>query len=93
MRPATKCESLVLEFPRGMRGDVGELKSGMRDLRADMATKEDFHSLRADLGSDLHSLRADVASDRLTMQRDTRDQIVGLRRTVIEYHSAVIGQA
>ena len=26
------------------------------------------------------------------MQKDTRDQIVGLRRAVIEYHSAVVGQ-
>jgi hypothetical protein len=28
----------------------------------------------------------------LTMQRDARDQIVGLRRAVIECHSAVVGR-
>ncbi len=25
------------------------------------------------------------------MQKDTREQIVGLRRAVVEYHSAVVG--
>ena len=56
------------------------LKSELQSQRREMATK-----------SDLHSLRADVASDMLTMQKDTREQIVGLRRTVVEYHSAVVG--
>ena len=49
------------------------LKAEMQSQRREMATK-----------SDLHSLRADVASDMARMQKDTREQIVGLRRAVIE---------
>jgi hypothetical protein len=50
------------------------------------------------LKSDINSLRAEVAADMITLRRDmekankeTRDQIVGLRRAVIEYHSSVVG--
>lgn len=73
-------DNLVLELLRGLRADLADTKS--------------------DLKADLHSLRADVASDFLNIQtkpeaeaehKNTRDQIVGLRRAVIEYHSAVMG--
>ncbi len=77
---AEQHENLVLEHLRALRKDLGDVKSEMRTMKAETATK-----------SDLHSLRADVASDLMTMQKDTRDQIVGLRRAVIEYHSAVVG--
>ncbi len=80
-------ENIVLALLRDMRAD-------MASMRADMATKADI----AELKSDMHSLRADVASDLLTAQarndaehKNTRDQIVGLRRAVIEYHSAALG--
>ncbi len=80
-------ENLVLELLRKMRAD-------MSDMRADMATKADI----AELKSDMHMLRADVASDLLTMQarnetehKHTREQIIGLRRAVVEYHSAALG--
>lgn len=60
----------------------------LRQLREDIA----------DTQSQIHSLRADVASDFLAMQakndaehKATREQIVGLRRAVVEYHSAVLG--
>ena len=57
---------------------------------------------KAELKSDIHSLRADVASDLATMQakndaehkatrKQVGEQIVGLRRAVVEYHSVVIG--
>ncbi|MCW2283569.1 chromosome segregation ATPase [Rhodoblastus acidophilus] len=66
----------------------------LRDMREKMATKDDI----ADLQSDMHSLRADVASDlhRLDNKLDVTnkelsDQIVGLRRAVVDYHSSVIG--
>lgn len=36
-------------------------------------------------------LRADVASDIMTLEKRLSDQIVGLRRAVIEYHSSAIG--
>jgi hypothetical protein len=84
-------ENLVIEHLRALRKDVGDVKTQVHALKADMATKSDLRSLRADVASDLHSLRSDVASDLMTMQKDTREQIVGLRRAVVEYHSAVVG--
>ena len=79
---ADQPENLVLQLLRG--------------IRADMATG--FADLRAELKGDINSLRADVASDLLAMQakaeaehKATREQIVGLRRAVFEYHSSVIG--
>ncbi len=81
---ADEPENLVLPLLRGIRGDVAT-------VRAEMATK-------AELKAEIHSLRADVASDLAAMQakadaqhKVTRDQIAGLRRAVVEYHSAVIG--
>lgn len=66
----------------------------LRDIRADMATKDDLKELK----SDVNSFRADVASDILSLhgkidktKKDVSDEIVGLRRAVVEYHSAVIG--
>ena len=63
-----------------------------------MATKSDV----ADVRSEVHSLRADVASDLINLEEriDERlkaqekrlsDQISGLRRSVMEYHSSQIG--
>jgi hypothetical protein len=77
---AEQPENIVIEQLRGLRRDIGDIKSEVQTLKAEMATK-----------SGLQTLRADVASDMLAMQRDTREQIVGLRRAVIEYHSAVVG--
>jgi hypothetical protein len=77
---AEQPDNVVIEHLRGLGADIGDVKSEVQTLKAEMATK-----------SDLHSLRPDVASDMLTMQKDTRDQIIGLRRAVIEYHSAVVG--
>jgi hypothetical protein len=69
------------------------LKS-LRDIRADIA------ETWADLKSDIHSLRADVASDILAAntkidasRKELGDQIVGLRRAVVDYHSVVVGHA
>jgi hypothetical protein len=66
----------------------------LREMRAEMATKNDF----ADLRSEMRSLRADVASDLATLdakvdrtRKDLSDQIVGLRRAVVEYHTSAIG--
>lgn len=80
-------DNLVLHLLR-------EMRSEMKDVRADMATKSDISDLR----SEVHSLRADVASDLVvvnakidTTRKELGEQIVGLRRPVFEYHSAVIG--
>lgn len=86
--PDDKPENLVLQLLREMRSD-------MTDVREKMATKGDVTELRAELRSEMHSLRADVASDLLTVEKRLSDKIdghiVGLRRAVVEYHSAVIG--
>jgi hypothetical protein len=41
--------------------------------------------------SDLKTLRADVAADILTTRKELGEQIVGLRRAVIDYRTSVIG--
>lgn len=58
----------------------------LRNLLAEMATKSDI----ADLRSELQSLRAEVASDLIALEKRLSDQIVGLRRAVMEYHSSAI---
>jgi hypothetical protein len=88
-------ENLALELLRGLRASVANLKTNM-------AAKSELAELRAEFKADLRSLRADVASDLATMQakndaehKATRkqlgEQIVGLRRAVVEYRSVVIG--
>jgi hypothetical protein len=73
-------ESLILHMLREMRGEIG-------DMREQMATKDDLRTLRADVAADLVALEARLAKE----QKETREQIVGLRHTVIEYHTSVIG--
>jgi ribosomal protein S15P/S13E len=80
-------ENLTLELLRAMRGDMERMRSDTESMRKDMATKDDMANIR----SDLKSLAAYIASDMLIMRKDISDQVVGLRRAVIEYHSAVIG--
>ena len=73
----------------------------LRHMRTELATKDDLESVRAevsgvrsevaDVKSDMHSLRADVAADMLTTRKELGEQIVGLRRAVIDCHTSVIG--
>jgi hypothetical protein len=73
----------------------------LREMRAEMATKGDISRLDgkiadvrseiADVRSEVHSLRADVASDLVLLEKRLGDQIATLRRSVMEYHSSVIG--
>jgi hypothetical protein len=73
----------------------------LREMRADMATKDDVAAVKgdiatmrsefSDLKADFTSLRADVASDMMALRKDVGDRIVGLRRAVVEYHTSVIG--
>ncbi len=88
---AQEPDNLVLELLRGLRADVADVKVELVDLRANVATKPELAEAKAALKADIHSLRADVASDLLTTRKEHSDQIAGLRRAVIEYHSAVIG--
>jgi hypothetical protein len=57
----------------------------LREMRAEMA------DMRSELRGEIHSLRADVASDLMTVEKRLGDQIVGLRRAVMEYHSSAVG--
>ena len=68
-------------------------------MRAELATKDDLESVRAEVPgvrsdvaygkSDMHTLRADVAADILSTRKELGEQIVGLRRAVIDYHTSV----
>lgn len=67
-------------------------------MRSDIASIKGVMVTRDELRSELHSLRADVASDLATLdakidrtRKDLSDQIVGLRRAVVEYHTTVVG--
>ena len=73
-------DNLVLQLLRDMRTDVA-------NLREKVATKDDMAEIR----SEINSLRAEVASDLITTRKELSEQIVGLRRAVIDYHSSVIG--
>jgi hypothetical protein len=59
----------------------------LREIRAEMATKNEV----ADLRSDVKSLRADVASDIMSTEKRLSDRIAFLNRAVVEYHSSAIG--
>ncbi len=84
---ANEPQSPVLELLRGIRADVAGVKDDVAGVKTDMA------GMKAEMAtkSELRSLRADVASDLLATRKELGDQIVGLRRAVVEYHSAVIG--
>ena len=101
---AFESESLILQMLREMRADIGGVRGEVANLRSQMMSKEDLreqgaelHAEMANLGAqmatkdDLHSLRADVASDIHVTRKELGEQIVGLRRAVIEYHTSVIG--
>src|SRR3984957_2314140 len=79
--------SLMLELLRQMRAELGDVRSDIGDARSDI------FQVRADMAtqSDLRTLRADVAADLLTTRKELGEQIVGLRRAVIDYHTSVIG--
>jgi hypothetical protein len=77
---STEPDSLILRMLRDMRAEMGE-------LRSEMATKSDIAELRSEIGS----LRADVAADVATIRKEVGEQVAGLRRAVVEYHSSVIG--
>ena len=80
-------ENFTLALLRKIDAKVDDLRGEMTDVRAVMATKDDI----ADVRSEIKSLRADVSSDLMTLEKRLGDQIVGLRRAVMEYHSSQIG--
>ncbi len=80
-------ENFTLALLRKIDGKVDGLREEVSDIRKVMATKSDITDVR----SEINSLRADVASDMLTLEKRLSDQISGLRRSVMEYHSSQIG--
>jgi hypothetical protein len=64
-----------------IRADVARVDGEVETVKADM------HSLRADIAADFVAVSARIDS----VRKDTGEQIAGLRRVVIEYHSAVLG--
>ena len=81
-------ESLILELLRQMRAELGDVRTDIGEMRGEFATKSDLNLLRADL----RTLRADIAADILSNRKELSEQIVGLRRAVVEHHTSVIGQ-
>jgi chromosome segregation ATPase len=87
----TEPESLILKLLQQMREEIS--------TKADLARLDrKIDSVAESLRGEMTSLRRDLASDLLVMQatfteeqRQTRDQVVGLRRAVVEYHTSVIG--
>jgi hypothetical protein len=71
-------ESLVLELLRNIRADVARVDGKVE-------------TVKVELRSEIQSLRADVAADFIAVRKEMGEQIAGLRRAVVEYHSAVLG--
>lgn len=71
---STEPESLILQM--------------LREMRADMATKDDIATVKGDIAAmqsqfgdlkaDFNSLRAEVASDMIALRKDLGDRIVDL---------------
>jgi len=80
-------ESLILQILREMRAELAS-KADLNVLRAEVT---ELRSELSDVKFDMRSLRAGVASDLLSIRRERSDQIVGLRRAVIDYHTSVTG--
>jgi len=82
-------ENLVLELLRGLRGDLGRVDAKLDDTKAEL--KSDINSLRADVASDLATMQARNDAEHKVTRKQVGEQIDGLRRAVVEYHSVVIG--
>ena len=84
-------DNLVLQLLRDMRATMATMAT--KDDLALMATKDDLAKMASkdDLRFEINALRADVASDLITTRKELSEQIVGLRRAVVEYHTSVIG--
>ena len=77
-------ESHILRLLYVMRAEIGDMRSDFVDLRGEV--RSDIHSLRADVAADLLAMEARQAAE----HKQTREQIVGRRRAVVEYHTSAI---
>jgi hypothetical protein len=83
-------ERLAIELIRGLRVDVAELRSKLGGMKGEMLGEPG--SLRTDLSAEFKSLRANIASDLSIFETQFSEQIAGLQRLVLEYHSEVLAQ-
>jgi hypothetical protein len=85
-------DNLVLQLLREMREENRAMREENRAMREENRSSaerlERVERRLDDLGAGLNSLRADVASDLMTLEKRLGDQIAGLRRAVMEYHSS-----
>ena len=86
-------DDLVLRLLREMRADMAT-KADLAQIAtkfnlANLVTKDDLAKMASknDLRFEINALRADVASDLITTRKELSEQIVGLRRAVMEYHT------
>jgi len=82
-------ESLILQMLRQMRADIGDMRTEIGGVNSSLSAKID--GLGTESQADIRSLRADLASDMIVNRKEMSDQIAGLRRAVVEYHTSVIG--
>ena len=82
-------DNLVLELLRNIRADIARM--GEKITRVDEKIDVKVDGAMSALRSEINSLRADVVADFLAFRKETGEQIAGLRRAVVEYHSAVLG--
>jgi hypothetical protein len=87
-------QNMVLELLRNIRGNMEAMRADMDGIRAEMATKNDLAGLATkselrELRGDMNILAGNIASDMALLRKDVGEQIAGLRRTVVEYHSKV----
>lgn len=84
---AAEPESLVLQLLRDMRAEMADIRSNISEIRTDLSDIREQMTTK----DELNSLRADTASDFIVTRKEFGEQIVGLRRAMIEYHTSVIG--
>jgi chromosome segregation ATPase len=84
-------ESLMLRLLREMRAEIGAVRAETASMRGEMSSMREVTATKDDLRSEINSLRADVVSDIAILRKEVGEQITGLRRAVVEYHSSVIG--
>ena len=80
-------ESLVLELLRNIRADVARVDGKVETAKIDL--RSEIHSLRADVAADFVEVRKEFVA----VRKEMSEQISGLRRAMVEYHSAVLGSA
>ena len=78
-------ENLVLELLRNIRVDVARLDTKIDAVKLEL--RSEIKSLRADVAADFVAVRAEFVA----VRKEMSEQIAGLRRAVVEYHSVVLG--